>query len=104
MEGFISLKQKPKEAARASCDFISQLSREYDPVRVAVAASVLALTKTRCAALDKKSDLWPCELAAPQKSKIEERVGRFPELVSANEALFDAITIDGRYPPDWKCP
>jgi hypothetical protein len=104
MEGFIALKQKPQEAARASCDLINQLSREYDPVRVAVAASILALTKTRCAALDKKTDLWPCDLALPQRSKIEERVARFPDLASANDALFDAITIDGKYPPDWRCP
>lgn len=112
MEGFIALKQRPKEAAAIACEGIGSLSREYDPVRVAVAASVLALTKTRCPALDKKSDLWPCALGTPQKSAIAERVARFgdppagaaPVLSPPNEAVFEAITIDGKYPPDWRCP
>jgi len=107
MEGVIALKQKPKEAAQTSCEVLDRLSRQYDPVRIAVAASVLAITKTRCPALEKKSDLWPCDLVAPQKSKISEHVAQLATaniLASPNEALFDAITIDGKYPADWKCP
>lgn len=112
MEAFVALKQRPKEAAATACDRIAVFSREYDPVRVVVAASVLSLTKTRCPALDKKSDLWPCDLVAPQKSKISERVAQFgappagamPVLVSPSEAVFDAVTIDGKYPPGWSCP
>lgn len=112
MEALIALEQRPKEAAQASCERIGEFSRQYDPVRVAVSASVLARSKTRCPALDANRLLWPCELASAPKSKISEHVARFaspaagasPALPSSNEALFEALTIDGQYPKDWACP
>lgn len=108
MEGLIALKQRPKEAAETACAHIGDYTREFDPVRVSVTASVLALSKTRCEALDKKSPLWPCDLVAPQKSVIAAEVSKFgnvpPHLSSANEAVFEALSIDGKYPPSWHCP
>lgn len=112
MEGLIAMKRLPQEAAEAACERLEGYSRNYDPVRVSVAASVLALTKTRCAHLERKSDLWPCDLGTPSKSKVADHVAAFatpppgaaPILASPSEAVFEAISIDGRYPPDWKCP
>lgn len=108
MEGLIALKQRPKEAAETSCAHIGDYSREFDPVRVSVAGSILALSKTRCEAVDKKSPLWPCDLVAPQKSALAAEVAKFgatpPELPSANAAMFEALSIDGKYPPNWRCP
>jgi len=111
MEGFIALKGHPKEAAQISCENINGLSRKDDPVRLVVAASILAVTKTICPALQRKGDLWPCDLPTPQKSKIAELVAQFgnpppgapPVLAMPNEALFEAISLDGQLPPNY-CP
>lgn len=101
----IAVSANPKAASSIACTAIEKLSREGDPVRVAIAASVIALSKTRCAALESYTPLWPCDLESPIKTKTAEAVsklvwkpGTLPIVPSANYAMFEALTIGGILP------
>jgi hypothetical protein len=107
LEAMVAIKTRSKEMAETACASIATLSRKEDAFRVSLAATVLANTKTHCAAVEARGPLWPCGLVGPAKSKIDAQIDHFatgvvpPILTTANESLFAAMTIDGKYPQAW---
>lgn len=109
MAASLAIQANPPAAGSIACTAIEKLNREGDPVRVAVAGSAIALSKARCPAVDKFSQLWPCDLESPIKTKTAGAIAAFmkakpgtpPIVPSANYAMFEALTAGGKLPQDY---